>query len=133
MSYAPIRVNSKSYEPIRLDGPRSLYKTPIWIKLSGSGEQDEVTVWVGRDHIRHFKPNQLHDEIKAKLAFVFAADRLGIRPLLNDVVVSASSWAFHTTVAPPELPYLADIGWRVSKSCVCLIVSGDLIFKLRGE
>ena len=133
MSYAPIRVSSKSYEPIRLDGPRSLYKTPIWIKLSGSGEQDEVTVWVGRDHIRHFKPDQLHDEIKAKLAFVFAADRLGIRPLLDDAVVSASSWAFHTTVAPPELSYLADIGWRVSKSCVCLIVSGDLIFKLRGE
>ena len=133
MSYAPVRVNSKSYEPLRLDDPRSLYKTPIWIKLGGPGGQDKVTVWVGRDHIRHFKPDQLHDEIKAKLAFVFAADKLGTRPLLDDVVVSASSWIFHTTVVPPELPHLADIGWRVSKSCVCLIVSGDLIFNLRGE
>ena len=120
-----------SYEPLRLDDPHSLYKTPIWIKLNGIG--DEVTVWVGRDHIRRFKPDQLHDEIKIKLAFVFATDKLGTRMLMRDSIIKKESWPFYTSIVPSELPYLADIGWRVSESCICLIVTGDLIFKLRGE
>ena len=120
-----------AYEPIRLDGPRDLYRTPIWITLATT--YGIVTVWVGKNIVRHFKPDQLPDEIKVKLAFVLAADPLGSRPLMADTHIHDSSWAFYTSYVPPELPHLVDMGWRISKSCVCLVVSGDLIFRLRGE
>jgi hypothetical protein len=121
----------KSFAPIRAEHSWHHYRTPVWVNIDA--DNDRFEVWIGDNMVRHFKTDELPDEIKLKLAMVMAADKLGTRRLREDAEVLSNPNVFFMFSLPLELHYLLDVGWRISPNCICIILSKELLFSLRGE
>ena len=121
----------KAFAPIQAEHSRTYYRTPVWVNIDT--DNDRFEVWIGDNMVRHFKTDELPDEMKVKLAMVMAADKLGVRQLREDADVLGNPNVFFMFALPLELHHLLDVGWRVSPNCICLILSSELLFRLRGE
>lgn len=120
----------KAFAPLLAQHSRTYYRTPVWVNVNGN--RDRFSVWVGDNMARYFNRDDLPDEVKIKLAMASASNFPAVNYRTDNMVMSDPN-KFYMAVLPPELEHLHDVGWKMSPSCYCLILSSELIFKLRGE
>jgi hypothetical protein len=118
----------KAFAPLLAQHSRTYYRTPVWVNVNGN--RDRFSVWVGDNMARYFNRDDLPDEVKVKLAMASTSNIL-VNYRTDNMVMSDPN-KFYMAVLPPELEHLHDVGWKMSPNCYCLILSSELIFKLRG-
>lgn len=98
------------------------YRVAVW--RSGYS----YSIWIGDNAARYYTEKDLPDEVKEKMAIVLAVDDC---PAPVGDLFTANQ--FYSSSPCEAREYLEDIGWHVSGCCYCLILSAELVFKLRGE
>lgn len=88
-------------------------------------EGDTYHVFIGDNHIRHYKEDTLPDCIKSKLTMILASAHQ-TRP---DTMIAKME------IYNPETPNpdFDEIGWRASESYFCIILNYVDLRSLRGE
>jgi hypothetical protein len=89
---------------------------------------DSYSIWVNNNTARYYTEKDLPDEVKEKMAIVLAVDDCPAP--VGDLFTPNQ---FYSSKPCEAREYLEDIGWHVSGCCYCLILSAELVFKLRGE
>lgn len=86
--------------------------------------EDHYIVYVSDGYYRRYDKGTLPDEIKTKLAMILASPHTVMPDL------SVTNLRVYQNDQSEELD---EIGWRVSESYYCIVMSVDLLKKLRGE
>ena len=81
-------------------------------------------MYVADEFTRVFDDETLPDEVKSKITMVLASGS----PILHDEEVTLLN--LMTRAKDDEL---IDIGWRVSDSWFCIVLTRDCLMRLRGE
>jgi len=86
---------------------------------------DTYHVFIGDNHIRHYKEETLPDCIKSKLTMILAS----AHQTKPDAQIAKME------IYNPEIPNadFDEIGWRASESYFCIILSYVDLMSLRGE
>lgn len=88
-------------------------------------QDGEYHVFVGDNHVRHFKEDTLPDCIKTKLTMILA--------LPNQIVPDSVVGKMEIYKVPLDSPEFSEIGWRVSESYFCVVLDYVDLASLRGE
>ena len=97
-----------------------LIRVPMLRAVEGN-----YVVFVGDNIIRRFTDDTLPDVLKSKLAMILAS----AQNFKHDYEVDRLS--IYTNNQSPELD---EVGWRVSDSYFCLVISRDILYSLKhGE
>ena len=86
---------------------------------------DTYHVFVGDNHIRHYKEETLPDCIKSKLTMILASTH----QVPHDATIAKME--IYNPITPNA--DFDEIGWRASESYFCIILSYVDLMSLRGE
>ena len=86
--------------------------------------EDHYIVYVSDGYYRRYDKDTLPDELKTKLAMILATEH----KVLPDLSITNM-----TVYQNDQSEELDEIGWRASESYYCIVMSVDLLKKLRGE
>lgn len=109
--------------PVTVSVDQYLYKMP----LRYDAVRDSYVLYVGDQWTRTLAPQDLPEEIKINLAAVRAYPAEYWATPEDDV---ATYRLYSNVNYPPEFDF---IGWRVSISWYCIVVTRTLLLRLRGE
>jgi hypothetical protein len=90
---------------------------------------DLYTVYVGDKFTRVFNSDTLPDEVKVKLTMINA---LPITNLYSEEWVENSPLHIYTPPKNLTVGY-EDVGWRVSETIYCLLLSESCLMSMRGK
>ena len=85
--------------------------------------EDHYIVYVSDGYYRRYDKDTLPDELKTKLAMILATEHR----VLPDLSITNL-----TVYQNDQSEELDEIGWRASESYYCIVMSVDLLKKLRG-
>jgi hypothetical protein len=88
-------------------------------------EGDTYHVFVGDNHIRHYKEDTLPDCIKSRLTMILASPHQ-----INSDRTIAKMQIYNADVPNPDFD---EIGWRASDSYFCIILPHQDLLSLKGE
>jgi hypothetical protein len=88
-------------------------------------EGDTYHVFVGDNHVRHYKEDTLPDCIKYKLTMILASPH----QIHSDRTI-AKMQIYNADVPNPDFD---EIGWRASDSYFCIILPHQDLLSLKGE
>jgi len=111
-----------------LEEKYSLYRTPV---LENKQFDVSYVVWPTDNFRREFTSSSMPKEMKLKLGMVKAYDGAVNRPVLRDWQLSAVPTYIYTYTTYPD--NFGDIGWKVSDSVYCLILSNETLTELKGK
>jgi hypothetical protein len=104
-----------------------LYRTPV---LENKQTETTYVVWPTDNLRREFASSSMPKEVKLKLGMVKAYDGNMSRPVLRDWQLSAVPAYIYTYTTYPD--NFNDIGWKVSDSVYCLVLSNETLTELKG-
>jgi hypothetical protein len=88
-------------------------------------EGDTYHVFVGDNHVRHYKEDTLPDCIKSRLTMILASPH----QTQSDRAI-AKMQIYNADVPNPDFD---EIGWRASDSYFCIILPHQDLLSLKGE
>ena len=88
--------------------------------------EDRYVVYVADGLVRYYDEETLPDELKSSMAMILAAPQ---PPLIDETSRQFQKLTIYNNPMPPEFD---TIGWRVSETYFCLIVSRETLESLRG-
>lgn len=134
--FAPVSVTEQDFSPPthyrmivrrRLNTPE---KTVSTLQELPRLSQYDYELWVGKGTVRYLTREQLPNEVKSKLSMVMAASPKNFPRQFGYLFDSEIGAFFNAFTCPHEdVKY---IGWRISESYLCLVISLNTLTQLQG-
>jgi hypothetical protein len=109
--------NRDPYVPVMHSSWTDHWRVPLWV------EADTYRLCLGKDYYRHYTDDTLPKQIRSSLAMINAFPA-------NDIPM----WEVNPISAyiNTQDPKLDTIGWRVGRYLYIIVMSGEIIYELKG-